>query len=326
MGANISRASKQENVSTTLSAGITDIAATMDVSDASKLNYPSYLVIDRVDASGTLKSTSLWEYVKVTNIVGNTLTITRAQGGSTGQSHSSGAVVEAVMTAALQEEYYAAFNPEHTATGGHVMSTATIAYLENARMAVSSVASISLLRTNSLNLINLNLTSTASIAQANIPQLIVANPSITYVNSTQKMNNRARAYLSAAQLNITNNTWTKVLLNAETYDTGDDFASYKYTAPVTGYYLVIGSVSWVSASVVAAKEYGTAIYVNGALVAYTMAHASLAATLIPNVSDILYLTKDQYVELYCYNNSGVDTCDVSGGTSATFLAVHLLSV
>ncbi len=142
MAAGISRASKQENVSTTLSAGITDVATSMGVGDATQLNYPSYLVIDRVDASGTLKSTSLWEYVKVTNIVGSTLTITRAQGGSTQQSHSSGAVVEAVMTAALQEEYYAAFNPEHTATGGHIMANATILALENATFASASLASI----------------------------------------------------------------------------------------------------------------------------------------------------------------------------------------
>ena len=142
MAANLSRASKQENVSTTLSSGITDVASSMDVNDATKLNYPSYLVIDRVDAAGTLKVTSLWEYVKVTNIVGSTLTITRAQGGSTQQSHSSGAVVEAVMTAALQEEYYNAFNPEHTAAGGHIMSNATILALENATFANASQASI----------------------------------------------------------------------------------------------------------------------------------------------------------------------------------------
>ena len=121
MPAGISRASSEENVSSTLSAGITDVAVTMDVGDASKLQSPCYLVIDRVDAAGTLKATSLWEYVKVTNIATNTLTITRAQGGSTGQAHSSGAVVEAVSTAALQEEYYAALNPEHTSTGGHTV-------------------------------------------------------------------------------------------------------------------------------------------------------------------------------------------------------------
>ena len=208
MGANLSRASQVENVSTTLSAGITDVATSMDVGDATKLNYPSYLVIDRVDAAGTLKSTSLWEYVKVTNIVGGTLTIIRAQGGSTQQAHSSGAVVEAVMTAALQEEYYNAFNPEHTAIGGHVMSQATIAYLENARMAVSSICSIvyselrrvvvssvaSIARTYITDIYGTN--ATISVIQADT--LIVASTaSITLLNEGLQLSSLKRAVITS---------------------------------------------------------------------------------------------------------------------------------
>jgi len=126
MAANLPKPSTDENISTTLSSGITDVATSMDVADASKIDYPCYLVIDRVDSAGTLKTSTLWEYVKVTNIAGNTLTITRGQSGSTGQSHGSGAVVEAVVTSAMFEDWYAVLNPEHTATGGHLISTATI--------------------------------------------------------------------------------------------------------------------------------------------------------------------------------------------------------
>lgn len=118
--------STDENISTSLSSGITDVAGSMDVGDASKIVAPCYLVIDRVDSAGTLKATSLWEYVKVTNVAGNTLTITRGQSGSTGQAHGSGAVVEAIVTSVMFEEWHAALNPEHTATGGHVIATATI--------------------------------------------------------------------------------------------------------------------------------------------------------------------------------------------------------
>lgn len=127
MSANLPRPSTDENVSTTLSAGITDVGGSMDVADASKIVAPCYLVIDRVDSSGTLKDENLWEYVKVTNVASNTLTITRAQGGSTGQAHGSGAVVEAVMTSSFMEDWYAVLNPEHDSAGGHVISTATIA-------------------------------------------------------------------------------------------------------------------------------------------------------------------------------------------------------
>lgn len=127
MSANLSRPSTDENISTTLSTGITDVSSSMDVADGSKIVAPCYLVIDRVDSAGELKTASLWEYVKVTNVASNTLTITRAQGGSTAQSHSPGAVIEAVATSSLFEEWYDALNPEHTASGGHVIATATIA-------------------------------------------------------------------------------------------------------------------------------------------------------------------------------------------------------
>lgn len=142
MSANIPKPSLDENISTTLASGITDVASSMDVSDASKIVAPCYLVIDRVDSSGTLKATSLWEYVKVTNVASNTLTITRAQGGSTGQAHGSGAVVEAVVTSSMFEDWYNALNPEHTATGTHVMATATVATLLNSSTNILGSASI----------------------------------------------------------------------------------------------------------------------------------------------------------------------------------------
>lgn len=151
-GANLPKPSTDENISTALSSGITDVATSMDVADASKIAYPCYLVIDRVDSAGALKTSTLWEYVKVTNVAGNTLTITRGQSGSTNQSHGSGAVVEAVVTSAMFEDWYAVLNPEHDATGGHVISTATIA---NAVITNSINANVSI--TNSL------LVSTASV-------------------------------------------------------------------------------------------------------------------------------------------------------------------
>jgi hypothetical protein len=141
MAAGLPRPSTEENVSTTLSSGITDVATSMDVADASKLVAPCYLVIDRVDSAGTVKSTSLWEYVKVTNIATNTLTISRAQNGSTGQAHSSGAIVEAVVTSAHFEDWYNTLNPEHTSAGGHVITgTMTIAGMNLA--SVATIASL----------------------------------------------------------------------------------------------------------------------------------------------------------------------------------------
>lgn len=150
MAAGLSRASTQENVSSTLSSGITDVATTITVADASKFNYPSHLVIDRVDSSGTVKATSLWEYVKVTNIAGNDLTVTRdTVYGTTPQSHSAGAIIEAVQTAEQMEEYYAALNPEHTSTGTHVISgAASIVKVDGVQAGFSSLVSTSRIYAN----------------------------------------------------------------------------------------------------------------------------------------------------------------------------------
>lgn len=141
MAANLPRPSSIENVSSTLSAGITDVATTVTIADASSLVAPCYLVIDRVDASGALKSTSLWEYVKVTSISGNDLTVTRGVNGSTNQAHSSGAVIEAVVTSAHFEDWYNVLNPEHDTAGGHVITgTATVAGMNLA--SVATIASL----------------------------------------------------------------------------------------------------------------------------------------------------------------------------------------
>lgn len=143
MTANLPRPSSVENVSTALSSGITDVATTATVADASSLVEPCYLVIDRVDSAGTLKSTGLWEYIKVTGISGNDLTVTRGVNGSTNQAHSAGAVVEAVVTSAHFEDWYNAINPEHSASGGHVITgTMTISGMNLASVATIAVASI----------------------------------------------------------------------------------------------------------------------------------------------------------------------------------------
>lgn len=149
MSAGLPRPSTDENISTTLSSGITDVATSMTVADASKIVSPCYLVIDRVDSAGTLKATSYWEYVKVTNVSGNDLSITRSQGGSTGQSHGSGAVVEAVVTSSMFEDWYNVLNPEHDSAGGHVITgTMTIAGMNLASVATISVGTFGHLRAN----------------------------------------------------------------------------------------------------------------------------------------------------------------------------------
>jgi len=58
-------------------------------------NKPGVVVIDRIDADGNEKSSSLREYISYTGTSGSTLTgLTRGVGGSTDQDHAVGAIVE----------------------------------------------------------------------------------------------------------------------------------------------------------------------------------------------------------------------------------------
>ena len=64
---------------------------------------------------------------------------------------------------------------------------------------------------------------------------------------------------------------------------------------------------------------------NNASVLQTSLHSAVAERgLTVNVSDVLYLAADDYVELWGMQISGANTVDVQLG-SATFLMVHLLS-
>ena len=136
-----------------------------------------------------------------------------------------------------------------------------------------------------------------------------------------------RFYLSADQLNLTDNTWTKVALNTTSYDLGKNFvsASNRFVIPVTGLYRIDGVVLFTDASVVALMRYGAAIYKNNAAIKTNWAHASLVNGLASMVADEVYLAKDDYIELFANANAGVSTVDIASGSGATALIVRLLS-
>ena len=88
-----------------------------------------------------------------------------------------------------------------------------------------------------------------------------------YETTAQAVDARVRAYLAADQENIADDTWTKVTLDTENYDTGADFDSttkYRFTAPVTGYYQINAMIRWVNTDA-GTYAYHGAIYTNGAV-------------------------------------------------------------
>lgn len=106
-------------VSTTLNGAINDSVDTITLNDASKMQAPGYIIIDREDGNGTATPTAR-EVVYFTGKSSNDLTgCTRAADNSTARSHSDGALVEAVMTVGMWNGVYSAITASMLDTSGN---------------------------------------------------------------------------------------------------------------------------------------------------------------------------------------------------------------
>lgn len=112
------------------------------------------------------------------------------------------------------------------------------------------------------------------------------------------------AYLPTTNQSVTSNTWTKVNLSAETFDTNSNFDSttnYRFTPTVAGYYHINGAVY--SNSNATSTQVACAIYKNGS--SYKV--ASISGSFGQGgayVTDIVYFNgSTDYVELYGLNVS-----------------------
>lgn len=154
----------------------------------------------------------------------------------------------------------------------------------------------------------------------------LTDKSITFVDSTISTNVKCRVYLGTAQENITDATNTKVLLDTENFDVGSDFdtSNNRFVAPVTGYYLICGSLGF--GNVVADEGYQALVYVDETEVAYSLLSTGSSDNIRIPYSTIEYVESGQYIELYARANVGVNTVDVLAGTQSTFMAIHLLSI
>ena len=105
--------------STTLNGGITDVDTTIALTSVTGLQAPGVVVIDRVDANN-VSTPTVREYISFTEIAGSSLTgCTRGLGGSTAQSHSSGAKVEEPWSITHWNDFVDSFIAEHSVAGVH---------------------------------------------------------------------------------------------------------------------------------------------------------------------------------------------------------------
>lgn len=135
---------------------------------------------------------------------------------------------------------------------------------------------------------------------------------------------RVRAYRADSSQSVLDTTWTKIQLNAEDYDTLGEFDSttnFRFTAAKAGYYQVNGGAFLASPAADSVVYLG--IFKNGAAVSFVLYHCAFVYGIRPSLSDILYLTATDYLELWVYHTSGVNK-NIAFGSAETFLSIHKL--
>jgi hypothetical protein len=116
------------------------------------------------------------------------------------------------------------------------------------------------------------------------------------------------AYASNNQT-VSNITWTKIVLNAEDFDTANAFDSstnYRFQPTIAGYYQINTFITGPSSNT---QNTISAIYRNGSLYRYTGSSQNLNASSVLNASEsgsiLLYLNgSTDYIELYVYQQTG----------------------
>jgi hypothetical protein len=143
-----------------------------------------------------------------------------------------------------------------------------------------------------------------------------------YINRMMEVDNSvAYAYLTVEQAGLASGAATKVNL-VESYDIGGNFASNKYTVPVTGYYHV-SYAAYMRDDGGAVSRGLCYLYVDGAAARYGSLQDSSGDTISTGSSD-LYLTAGQYLELYALAISA-DTWKIAASAPGTFMSVHLIA-
>jgi hypothetical protein len=136
----------------------------------------------------------------------------------------------------------------------------------------------------------------------------------------------ARAYMNASASFLAGAN-TKVLLNAESYDVGNNFDSvtnHRYIAPTTGYYDVSWSV-WAQSAGDARTYFTAQVWKNG--VQYSCGNIiDLAIPVTNNMasvgSDVIPCNAGDYLELYVYNGSASALPAPAASPTSTYLTVR----
>ena len=156
--------------------------------------------------------------------------------------------------------------------------------------------------------VTINGTTGVSLADTNaVPTAAIQANAVTQAKLATGISGTGPAFSAypSSNQNLTNNTWTKLQMNQEDFDTAScyDTTNYRFTPNVAGYYQITGSTNF---SANATNTRFLSIYKNGTI------HKVLQVT-VPNSinymniggSCLIYFNgSTDYVELYALQNSG----------------------
>jgi hypothetical protein len=136
-----------------------------------------------------------------------------------------------------------------------------------------------------------------------------------------------RAYRGTSDQSFSSSTWTKIQLNAESYDTDNCFDSttnYRFTPTKAGYYQLNSSI-WQSRS--SSGNAYQAIRKNGSAYSLYFFIDSFASTnFIMSGSDLIYLNgSTDYLEMFVYDTATSPKIILSGGDGSYFSGVWIRS-
>jgi len=109
---------------------------------------------------------------------------------------------------------------------------------------------------------------------------------------------------------ITSGTTTKVQLNSEVYDKGNNFdavTNFQYTVPEAGQYLILASVDWISPA--DQNQFVARVYKNtsaGTEIACDGQSASGTEDIFNRVHALADCVANDTIQLYVEHNAGVD--------------------
>ena len=292
---------------TTLAAPGKALAAS-SINVGSTTNYPTdtgiVIAIRTVDSNGDLVAGTYTEWNAIVSS-GTSLTIATTPRYGSDRVYSAGSTTQVFipLSSSAHNQLVDGLLVEHNQDGTH--SDVTSDTITNAGLTTTDT---------------LTVTTGTTLPAGDIGTADIADGAVTPDKWTNQY--KFHAYRSTAWTSA-NNTYGKVLLNAEYYDTNNDFDSttnYRYDVPVTGYYNISFSVGATVNSgglfIADLRKNNTAI-IPGTQVVQGAASIGARST----GSGTVLLTAGDYLELYFYGTGA------AGGTGMqTFMSGFLVSL